>query len=186
MFTFWVVTMNMMNSVSGINGGHIMSVAIDWSMVAPEFRAETRKTVAAIVKLLGMSPLLSGIRSDEAYEHGLALYESVLAVAPDEADIKADVSDEAQAMKWFEALLADALADYAETRWPIGETTGGSPAAIIRSLMDQYELSQSDLPELGSQGIVSEILNGKRNINLRQIKALSQRFNIPQHFLLGD
>jgi HTH-type transcriptional regulator/antitoxin HigA len=52
--------------------------------------------------------------------------------------------------------------------------------------MDQYELSQSDLPELGSQGIVSEILNGKRNINLRQIKALSQRFNIPQHFLLGD
>jgi HTH-type transcriptional regulator/antitoxin HigA len=52
--------------------------------------------------------------------------------------------------------------------------------------MDQYELAQSDLSELGSQGIVSEILNGKRNINLRQIKALSQRFNIPQYFLLGD
>jgi len=89
-------------------------------------------------------------------------------------------------MQWFEELLGEALADYADTRWPIGETAGGSPAAIIRSLMDQYELSQSDLPELGSQGIVSEILSGKRNINLRQIKAVSQRFNIPQHFLLGD
>jgi hypothetical protein len=28
-----------------------MSVAIDWSMVAPEFRTETRKTVTAIAKL---------------------------------------------------------------------------------------------------------------------------------------
>ena len=163
-----------------------MSVAVDWSMIAPEFRRETRKTVAAITRLLGMSPLLSGIRSDEDYEHGLALYESLLAVVPDEAGVETTVSDEALAMQWFEGMLGDALADYAETRWPIGETVGGSPAAIIRSLMDQYELSQSDLPELGSQGIVSEILNGKRNINLRQIKALSQRFNIPQHFLLGD
>jgi HTH-type transcriptional regulator/antitoxin HigA len=175
-----------MNSATGIKGEHIMSVAIDWSMVAPQFRTETRKIIAAIARLLGMSPLLSGIRSDEDYEHGLALYESILAVLPDEAGVETVVSDEAQAMLWFEALLGDALADYAETRWPIGETAGGSPAAIIRSLMDQYELSQSDLPELGSQGIVSEILNGKRNINLRQIKALSQRFNIPQHFLLGD
>ena len=163
-----------------------MSVAIDWSMVAPRFRAETRQTVTAITRLLGMSPLLSGIRSDEDYEHGLALYESLLAVVPDEADVQAEISDEARAMQWFEGLLGDALADYADTRWPIGETAGGSPAAIIRSLMDQYELSQSDLPELGSQGVVSEILGGKRNINLRQVKALSLRFNIPQHFLLGD
>lgn len=45
-------------------------------------------------------------------------------------------------------------------------------------LMEEHQLSQSDLPEIGSQGIVSEILNGKRNLNVRQIKALAQKFNV--------
>ena len=163
-----------------------MSEAIDWKMIAPEVRAETRKTVTAIVRLLGVSPLLSGIRSKEDYEHGLALYESILAAVPDEADVPDQVSEEGRAVRWFEELLGNALADYADTHWPISEAAGGATAAVIRSLMDQYELSQSDIPELGSQGVVSEILNGKRNINLRQITALSQRFDIPRHFFLAD
>jgi HTH-type transcriptional regulator/antitoxin HigA len=29
--------------------------------------------------------------------------------------------------------------------------------------MDEHELTQSDLPEIGSQGVVSEILSGKRD-----------------------
>ena len=53
------------------------------------------------------------------------------------------------------------------------------PAAVLRLLMDQHRLSQSDLPEVGTQGVVSEILRGKRNLNLRQIRALSARFSVP-------
>ena len=46
------------------------------------------------------------------------------------------------------------------------------------------QLSQSELPEIGSQGVVSEILNGKRSLNIRQIKALAERFNVsPATFL---
>ncbi len=45
--------------------------------------------------------------------------------------------------------------------------------------MDQHGLKQSDLPEVGSQGVVSEILNGGRELNVRQIKALSSRFGVP-------
>jgi HTH-type transcriptional regulator / antitoxin HigA len=43
---------------------------------------------------------------------------------------------------------------------------------------DEYSLSQSDLPEIGSQGVVSEIINGKRELNIRQIRALAKRFNV--------
>lgn len=51
-------------------------------------------------------------------------------------------------------------------------------------LMEEHELSQSELPEIGSQGVVSEILNGKRSLNIRQIKALAKRFNVaPATFL---
>lgn len=52
----------------------------------------------------------------------------------------------------------------------------GSPVAVLRFLMDEHGLTQSDLPELGSQGVVSEILGGRRQINVRQVRALSARF----------
>jgi HTH-type transcriptional regulator/antitoxin HigA len=44
--------------------------------------------------------------------------------------------------------------------------------------MEEHELTQSDLPEVGSQGVVSEILNGKRELNVRQIRALAERFGV--------
>jgi HTH-type transcriptional regulator/antitoxin HigA len=40
------------------------------------------------------------------------------------------------------------------------------------------ELSQSDLPEIGSQGVVSEILTGKRDLHARHIRALAARFQM--------
>ncbi|MDL2357518.1 MAG: transcriptional regulator [Pseudomonadota bacterium] len=54
-----------------------------------------------------------------------------------------------------------------------------APAAVLRLLMDQHSLSQSDLPEVGTQGVISEILRGKRALNVRQIRALAARFNVP-------
>ncbi|SEH04796.1 Antitoxin HigA [Candidatus Venteria ishoeyi] len=52
------------------------------------------------------------------------------------------------------------------------------PADILRLLMSEHDLKQSDLPEIGSQGVVSEILNGKRQLNIRQIQRLSKKFHI--------
>ena len=50
--------------------------------------------------------------------------------------------------------------------------------------MEQHDLSQNDLPEVGTQGAVSEILRGKRQLNLRQITALAERFGVsPAAFL---
>ncbi len=40
-------------------------------------------------------------------------------------------------------------------------------------------LCQSDLPEIGNQAKISEILSGKREINLRQAKALAECFRVP-------
>jgi HTH-type transcriptional regulator/antitoxin HigA len=44
--------------------------------------------------------------------------------------------------------------------------------------MEEHGLKQNDLKELGSQGVVSEIMSGKRNLNVRQIKNLSKRFKV--------
>jgi HTH-type transcriptional regulator/antitoxin HigA len=49
---------------------------------------------------------------------------------------------------------------------------------ILRSLMEDHDLAQSDLPEIGSQGVLSEILSGKRDLNVRQITQLAARFGV--------
>ncbi len=60
-----------------------------------------------------------------------------------------------------------------------------SPAAVLAYLMAEHNLKQTDLAEeLGGQSIVSAILNGKRELNTRQVKALATRFNVsPAVFL---
>ena len=50
--------------------------------------------------------------------------------------------------------------------------------SMLRYLMEEHELKQSDLPEIGSQGVVSEILRGKRELNTRQISVLAKRFGV--------
>lgn len=59
-----------------------------------------------------------------------------------------------------------------------------SAREVLVFLMEEHHLTQSDLREIGTQGVVSEILNGKRKLNLRQIRLLSQRFQVsPEVFM---
>jgi HTH-type transcriptional regulator/antitoxin HigA len=59
------------------------------------------------------------------------------------------------------------------------EIPDASPADVLRFLMDRRELRQIDLANLfGSQSNVSEVLNGKREINARQARALGKRFGV--------
>ena len=52
-----------------------------------------------------------------------------------------------------------------------------APRPVLRFLMEQHGLEQSDLSEeIGGQSVVSEILEGKREINARQAKALAAVF----------
>lgn len=55
---------------------------------------------------------------------------------------------------------------------------------VLKFLMEEHDLKQEDLSEIGSQGVVSEILNGKRQLNVNQIKKLGERFHVsPAVFL---
>lgn len=77
------------------------------------------------------------------------------------------------------AELADAISVFIEKyeaeHVPI---PAAKPAAVLKFLMREHDLRQSDLTEIGSQGVVSEVLTGKRELNARQIKRLAKRFNV--------
>jgi HTH-type transcriptional regulator/antitoxin HigA len=64
--------------------------------------------------------------------------------------------------------------------------TLSTPTESLCYLMTEHNLKQSDLPEIGSQGVVSEIIKGKRNLNIRQVKALSARFGVSPLVFIQD
>jgi len=70
---------------------------------------------------------------------------------------------------------------YEETHYPMPECGG---VEMLRFFMEEHKLSTSDLPEIGSPEDVSEVLDGKRDLTLTQVRALAQRFHIsPAVFL---
>ena len=73
-------------------------------------------------------------------------------------------------------LLTLLIEDYEEKHYRLPQAT---PLEMIRFLMDQQGLKQKDLAEVfGTPSIVSEVLNGKRELNKEHISRLSARFQV--------
>lgn len=54
-----------------------------------------------------------------------------------------------------------------------------SSVDTIEFLMDQHHLKQKDLVDIfGTPSVVSEVLNGKRELNKEHIRRLSERFHV--------
>lgn len=78
-------------------------------------------------------------------------------------------------------ILSHLIAEYEEERY---KNFSGKGIDALKFLMESHHLQQSDLTEIASQGVMSEILNGKRKLNLRQIKLLAKRFGVdPSTFI---
>ncbi len=80
-----------------------------------------------------------------------------------------------------EIMYLDALTDLVETyenaHVVIPPVSG---VDVVRFLMEQHDLRQSDLALLfGSQSIVSEVLSGKRRLSISHIRKLAERFHLP-------
>jgi len=110
-------------------------------------------------------PLLS-IRNEREYELAVKRLNSML----DEIG-----TNERHPLYGLLDTLGTLVHAYEEKHHPMPECSG---ADMLRFFMEEYGLTQSDLPEVGSQGVVSEILNGKRELNVKQIRALASRFRV--------
>ena len=82
-----------------------------------------------------------------------------------------------------EALLIESLIDtlgtlvkdYEDRNIPEPDA---DPINCLKFLMEEHNLKPSDLPKMGNQEVVSDILSGKKPLTVKQIKALSERFNV--------
>lgn len=115
-----------------------------------------------------VAPLLTPASTDAEYK---VLVESL------DALLDAGAADEANPLAALAAMVGDLVSDYEQKRYPMPPEM--SAAEALRFFMERDGLRQSDIPEIGNQAKVSEVLSGKRAINLRQAKALSARFGVP-------
>jgi HTH-type transcriptional regulator/antitoxin HigA len=65
---------------------------------------------------------------------------------------------------------------------------GGIPAdvALLKTLMAQYQLTGSDLPEIGGKAMVSKVLRCKRSLSRSAIERLSARFGLRPSMFFDD
>lgn len=70
-------------------------------------------------------------------------------------------------------LVGTYISEYEKTNIP---EPISSPIEALEYLMEEHGLTRKDLSEIGSRGVLSEIFNGKRKLNKRQIIALSEKF----------
>jgi HTH-type transcriptional regulator/antitoxin HigA len=129
-------------------------------------RQAIEEITARFEALSSMVPL-HVIRTEQSYDRAVSVLNQLL---------DAGGADEDSALAGLVSSLGSLIADYDDAHQP---AQASSPIANLRFLMEQNRLKQSDLPEIGTQGVVSEVLRGKRELNVRQIKALSERFRVP-------
>ena len=110
---------------------------------------------------------LSPIRTEKQYKKMLQL-----------ADMLSDVvasSKKHPLVDLFE-LVSELIRTYEHEHFKIDDP---KPEAVLAFLMEEHQLKQSDLPEVGNQSVISQILSGARQLNVRQINALAKRFKVP-------
>jgi HTH-type transcriptional regulator / antitoxin HigA len=132
---------------------------------------ELTKHFLAITKHVPLRP----IRSAADYNRAVASLNALL---------DAGAADEAHPLADLAATLGELIGDYDAVHY-LG--AGVAPNRMLRFLMDQHGLKQTDLAtEIGSQRVVSEILSGKRDLNLRQMRDLARRFAVPVAAFIVD
>ena len=112
-----------------------------------------------------ISPLLA-IRNEREYQEAVERVANLI----DEIG-----TDELHPLYELLDTLGTLIAAYEEKHYPMPKCNG---AEMLRFFMGEHELTQSELSDIGSQGVVSDILKGNRELNIRQIRALAKRFNV--------
>jgi HTH-type transcriptional regulator/antitoxin HigA len=128
-------------------------------------RTATKQITQAWDTLQTLVPI-SPIRSERQYDRAIKKLNELLdIVGDDEAHPLYDVLD----------TLGILIHAYEETHYPASPVTGKD---VLKFLMGEHQLVPSNLPDVGDETTVSELLAGKRELSVENIRALSKRFGV--------
>ena len=113
-----------------------------------------------------VSPLLRKPESETDYDLLVASLDELLDLIGE---------DESSPLASLATIMGGLIEAYDHEHRPMPKASG---VDVLRYMMREHGLSQSDLPGVGAQSVVSEVLSGKRQLNLRQIRWLAERFGV--------
>ncbi len=106
------------------------------------------------------------IRDEQQYDKAVSTLHWLLDVVKD---------DETHPLYDLVDTLGTLIHAYEENHYPMPDATG---IDVLKFLMDEHGLAPSDLPEIGDKAVVSDLLAGKRQLDVENIKSLSKRFGL--------
>ncbi len=139
-----------------------------------DVKGTNQKVSTTYLKLVEIFPL-QAITSKNQHEVALKVIEKLISYINEE-------KSQDEGLEIYLKTLVGLAGDYENGKFKSGVVSG---AEMLAHLMELQGLNQTDLSkELGGQPVVSKILKGERELNLRQIKALAKRFKVsPQVFI---
>ena len=84
-------------------------------------------------------------------------------------------ANETHALAGLVEALGEMIYAYESRLTPTGDV---EPRGVLKYLMEEHQLNQSDLSDIASQGTISDILSGKRGISRALAKKLATRFHV--------
>ncbi|TQV87873.1 helix-turn-helix domain-containing protein [Aliikangiella coralliicola] len=82
--------------------------------------------------------------------------------------------------------MATAAQEYERNFMPEHQQIAGGALLALKYLIKLHGIKQSELKEIGSQGVVSEVLSGKRSLTIRHVRELSKKFNVSPNVFIDD
>ncbi len=117
---------------------------------------------------------INPIHSEQDYQKALQRIEYLMEQVTEEMP---DAHDELE-------VLATLIEVYEQQHYPMPPS---NPVDALLFVMDQQELSRKDMEQyLGSKSRVSEVLNGKVTLSLKQIIRLHKGLGIPYECLISE
>jgi HTH-type transcriptional regulator/antitoxin HigA len=81
-------------------------------------------------------------------------------------------------------VFANAISDRIEEFEDQMEMPTVPVAEKLKMLMEAHSVKQKDLKNIAPQSVISELLNGKRTVNLNQAKGFARYFNLPVSYFV--
>ena len=114
-----------------------------------------------------LMPYIEAYKTKKQYEESKKLLRELMKLSADE---------KTQEIQSFARALAKQVNNYESKHFSFENSANAKD--VLLYLIKMYGLTQKDLPEIGSQSLVSKILKGERELTLEHIKALSKCFNV--------
>ena len=119
-----------------------------------------------------IAPLLTPVLSEEECDRREEQIRKLIKLNEDKKDAQ---------ISYLIECMALTISDYEKQEFSWEKPTA---IEVLKYLMEEHGLNEGDLPEIGDQNLVSDLLTGKKELNVTMIKRLALRFGIsPKTFL---